>query len=344
VIWVDLSTAPDPLFFRPLVRRFRERGHDVWITARDYGQTAAVAEGSGLEFELVGRHGGASLTGKAGAIVARATALARAAAGRTLDLAVSFNSYAQALTARRVGVPFVTLTDYEYQPANHLAFRLARRIIVPEAFDRSMLRRYGARQRRVVFFHGLKEDVTLADFEPDPQFPNQLVRLGVDPSRVVVTMRPPATSSTYHRFANEFFYDAVRAFAVRPGVDVLVFPRYPDQAARLEALALDRVVVARQAVDGLNLAYWSDAVVSAGGSMCREGAALGTPAYSVFAGRMAGVDRQLIDEARLVHLQSTDDLAAVVLRKRQTRTTRIDSRVIDEVLAAILTTIDPGAS
>ena len=340
MIWIDLSTAPDPLFFRPLIPRLAERGHEVWITARDYGETAAVAEQAGLSFELVGRHGGASLTGKTRAIFGRARHLGARAARRRPDAALSFNSYAQALAARRCAIPLVTVTDYEHQPANHLAFRLAHRIIVPEGFDPVMLRRQGAAPEKVVVFRGLKEDVTLADFQPDPHFGRRLQEIGVAPDAILVTMRPPATSSAYHRFANDFFYDVLADVAARPRVAVIVLPRYDEQADHVRGLALPSVIIPERLLDGLNLVAWSDAVISAGGSMNREAVALGTPAYTVFAGRMAGVDKRLMAAGLLMHVRGPEDVAAITLRKKERQAHRVNLEPIGQVLEAVLST--PG--
>ena len=49
-------------------------------------------------------------------------------------MALSHGSYAQIVAARLARVPAVTMMDYEHQPANHLSFRLARRVIVPATF------------------------------------------------------------------------------------------------------------------------------------------------------------------------------------------------------------------
>ncbi|HEX3425556.1 MAG TPA: DUF354 domain-containing protein [Acidimicrobiales bacterium] len=248
------------------------------------------------------RHGGRSTAAKAAAVAQRAGQLSRWARGRRPDLALSFNSYAQAVAARMTRIPFVTVADYEYQPANHLAFRLAQRVLVPEGFDARCLRRQGARPRRVVVFGGLKEDVSLVDFTPDPGFRARLEALGIPADRLLVTMRPPATSSLYHRFANDWFYDVLRQVAQHPGTVVVVLCRYPSQAEFVRSLQLPQVVVPEEVLDGLNLVYWSDLVISAGGSMNREAVALGTPAATVFAGKMAGVDRRLIAEGALHHL------------------------------------------
>lgn len=336
MIWIDLSTAPDPLFFKPIARRLRAQGHDVWITVRDYGETVAIASQCGLEAEVVGRHGGGTMRGKAQAIWSRSRALASRAAEMTPTAAVSFNSYAQAIAARRRRIPFITITDYEHQPANHLAFRLAQRVIVPEGFDPAMLRKQGARSDRVVFFGGLKEDVTLADFTPDPRFPDVLARIGIAPGQIVVAMRPPATSSSYHRFDNDFFYDVLVRVAADPRHTALLLPRYPEQAEHVRGLGLSNVIISQETLDGLNLVYWSDVVISAGGSMNREAVALGTPAYTVFAGRMAGVDEVLLETGALTHLRSQDDLDRMTIQKKTMSPSAIASGAVDEVLGAIL--------
>jgi predicted glycosyltransferase len=73
------------------------------------------------------------------------------------------------------------------------------------------------------------------------------------------------------------------------------------------------VHVPKRAVDALSLLAAADLVVSAGGTMNREAAALGTPVYTMFAGRLGAVDEALIRAGRLRPLSSPDELD---LRKR----------------------------
>src|SRR5919199_4334306 len=200
-IWVDLANSPHVPFFRALAAEFRARGHEVEATAREFAQTVELARAAGLAPAVVGRHGGGKLSGKAGDLVGRAPGLARWARGRRFDLAVGHNSYSQVVAARLLGLRAVTLMDYEHQPANHLAFRLASRVVVPRAFPEKLLRRYGARGEKVRRYRGTKEDVYLADFVPDPHFAESFLReLGVAPDNVLVTIRPPAREALYHRF------------------------------------------------------------------------------------------------------------------------------------------------
>lgn len=133
-IWIDLANSPHVPLFRSLADEFIRRNHEVVVTARAFAETVELAEAAGFSPQVIGAHGGGKLSGKAGNLVQRALALARWARGRELELAVSHNSYSQILAARAMSLKTVTLMDYEHQPANHLAFRLASRIIVPLAF------------------------------------------------------------------------------------------------------------------------------------------------------------------------------------------------------------------
>jgi predicted glycosyltransferase len=158
LIWIDLANSPHVPFFRALIPEFERRGHSVIVTAREFAQTVELAFAAGLEPIVIGGHGGGKLAGKAGNLIGRTAALVRWARGRGIDLAVSHNSYAQTAAARVLGIKSATLMDYEHQPANHLAFRLATCVIVPRAFPDAALRRYGASVNKVRRYNGTKED------------------------------------------------------------------------------------------------------------------------------------------------------------------------------------------
>jgi predicted glycosyltransferase len=71
--------------------------------------------------------------------------------------------------------------------------------------------------------------------------------------------------------------------------------------------------VPERAVDAQSLIALADVVVSAGGTMNREAAALGVPVYTTYGGRLGGVDEELIRQARLKPLT---DPRALELQKR----------------------------
>ncbi|HYQ13492.1 MAG TPA: DUF354 domain-containing protein, partial [Solirubrobacterales bacterium] len=70
-VWVDCTAAAHPLVLRPIIERLQARGHHVRVTAREYGQTLGVLDRLGIPYETVGRHAGASVARKAGAVASR---------------------------------------------------------------------------------------------------------------------------------------------------------------------------------------------------------------------------------------------------------------------------------
>ncbi|HEX6664436.1 MAG TPA: DUF354 domain-containing protein, partial [Gaiellaceae bacterium] len=93
----------------------------------------------------------------------------------------------------------------------------------------------------------------------------------------------------------------------------VVLPRTEEQRAYVRNLSLPSVIVPDSAVDAQSLIALSDVVVSAGGTMNREAAALGVPVYTTYGGRLGGVDEELIRQGRLKPLS---DPRALDLQKR----------------------------
>jgi len=335
-IWIDLANSPHVPFFRALIPEFVARGHQVEISARDFAQTVELATRAGMLPHVIGGHGGGKLTGKAGNLIGRAAALRKWARDRGFDLAVSHNSYAQISAAAALGIRSVTLMDYEHQPANHLAFRLASKVIVPKAFPSAELKKYGASLRKVARYDGLKEDVYLADFTPDPSFENVLRNLGIAAEDALVVARSPAHEALYHRFENELFDDLLRHLSSQLGVKIILLPRTDAQRTEYEALALANVIMPQEALDGANLVASADLLVSAGGTMNREAAALGVPVYSIYAGKWAAIDEQLITEGRLKKIGSPADINSLAVQKKTSREPRVKQGTRTEVVKLIL--------
>jgi predicted glycosyltransferase len=336
-IWIDLANSPHVPFFRSLANELTKRDHEVVVTARDFAETVGLAAAAGFAPEVIGGYGGGKLSGKAGNLMQRGLALARWGRGRNLDLALSHNSYSQILAARALSLRTVTLMDYEHQPANHLAFRMASRIIVPRAFPEAALSKFGASPAKVRRYDGIKEDVYLADFKADPKFEKTLFELGVRQGDLLVTVRPPAGEALYHRFENELFDQLLKRLTAS-AARVLLLPRNDSQRQAYGARYDSKLILPESPVDGANLIAYSDLVVSAGGTMNREAAALGVPAASIYLGQWAAVDEQLVNEGRLQRIRTPDDVRNLPIQKKPFATGRravdVAATVADLILEA----------
>ena len=332
-VWVDMTAPAHVLVFRPLMALLRERGAEVEVTARDYAQTLQLLELHGIEAEIFGSHGGRSRMGKARALTSRLGVLRRWAKGRGFDAALAHGSHELTITARRLGVPSSTTFDYEFAWLQHqLGCRAASYVVVPDAIPPERLERYGVRAPKLRQYPGLKEEYYLADFEFDRTV---LEELGLDSSRTLVVVRTPPDVSLYHRRSNPLFPQVLAHLGRQEDVHVVVLPRTAEQGAYVRALDLPALVVPERAVDAQSLIGLSDLVVSAGGTMNREAAALGVPVYTTFGGRLGGVDEELMRQRRLVPLT---DPRALVLRKRDPDSTPRIRREPAEMLEYLLPT------
>lgn len=318
-VWIDISAPAHVLVFRPILGLLRGDGHDVEVTTRDYAQTLELLDQHGIEATVVGRHGGRSRAGKARSLLSRLGSLKRHARGRDYDLALAHGSHELTITARRLGIPSATTHDYEYATLqHHLGDRAATRVVVPEAIPAERMAKFGVRPPKLLQYPGLKEEYYLYDFEPDPGI---LGALKVDPSRTLVVVRTPPDVSLYHRRSNPLFPQVLAHIGSQEGVHAVVVPRSPEQREYVLGLDLPSVIVPERAVDAQSLIALADLVVSAGGTMNREAAALGVPVYTTYGGRIGGVDELLIREGRLRPL--TDPRALDLAKHPPTRVPRV---------------------
>jgi predicted glycosyltransferase len=267
VIWFDLANSPHVMFFRPVISSIED--FDILITARDFSETVDLLRSFGMEFVLVGKHGGKGKLGKVRSMVERVWKLGEILKGKRVALAVSHNSYDQIVASKIYRIRNITFMDYDKQIANHLAFRLSDLVVVQEWFPQEALRYFGA--RRVKRYRGLKEEMYLLDFKPDPEVPRIF-----NIKRPLVFSRPPSTLSLYQKGYGIFWETLV--YLKNKGADVRVLPRNPEDEKICKDLGIESL---KKPVPAPQLIFWADIFVGGGGTMTREAVILGTPAYSV---------------------------------------------------------------
>ncbi|HYI74698.1 MAG TPA: DUF354 domain-containing protein [Gaiellaceae bacterium] len=333
-VWIDISNSPQVPFFRPLIALLRERGHEVAVTTREYAQTVELLELHGIAHEVVGpEHGGAGAAGKARAMAGRLRALRRFARGHGFDVALSHASHELPLVARSLGVPSAYAFDYELARTQHgLGCRAATRVAVPDAIPQSRLDRLGARSSKVRRYPGLKEEYYLHGFEPDTSV---LELLQLDRTRTLVVVRTPPEVALYHRHGNPLFEDVLDRLGSDDSVHAVVLPRTKEQRDAIGARRLPSLVLPEHAIDAQSLVALADLVISAGGTMNREAVALGTPVYTLFAGRLGAVDEALIADGRLRPLTSADSLVLEKRPRASARLQRDPALLLDLLLSAL---------
>jgi predicted glycosyltransferase len=330
-VWVDIDNPPQTRYLLPLARRFEEAGHDVVVTARDYGDTIAILESEDVGFESIGSSFGRGLPRKIAGLGARAQELRRFSRreGGTVDLVLT-GSRSATLAARTLRIPSFVIVDYEYVDLS--IFQLTGTTIVhPRIIGTARFRRRGIAAKRLLAFDGLKEDISFSGMDIEAVAPHDFGTANGIPRML---FRPPAEESHYYRReSRELALALLRYLAGKDG-QIVFSPRFDWQTRDLEQIGSWRhePIVLREPIPTVSLLKGVDAVISAGGTMLREAAYLGVPAYSIFRSRIGAVDHYLASIDRLSMLRSPLDFPQIAFQPRGAiAPLRTGSSAVDEV-------------
>jgi hypothetical protein len=310
-VWADLTNTAHVVVLRPLIELLERRGHEVEISARPLSHTTELLDDWGHPYTVVGEYGGATRLGKVKAAASRIPALIGFGRRGRFDYGLGHASIDLPPACRVLRIPNSTMFDYEWATTqHHVICRLANRVLVPDAIPAERLRRYGARPPKLIRFPGLKEEYYLADWEPDDSV---LTRLGLDRERPLCVIRTAPSYALYLGGSENPLLPPLIKRVADGETQVVVLARNEEQREAVRELGAPNVVVPERAVDGRSLVAYADVLVSAGGTMNREAAVLGTPVWSIFEGKMGAVDDMLVEQGRLKILRDPDQV--VVERK-----------------------------
>ena len=319
-VWVDLETTPNVLFFHPIIERLKKVGHSVVVTARDYAQTKDLADIKGLDCICVGKPPrGKSKILKSFKVIQRTLILSFLMVNKRIDVSMGHNSRGVVLASFLLRTPNITFLDYEHMELAVFRF-FASRIYVPYALPMRALVNRGVPPEKIVSYSGLKENVYVGELVIEPDF---LEKIGVPSEKVIVTLRPPSTRAHYHdERGDELFFQLLDYLKDKDDLAVLLTLRFPEQRKLIEERLGTKMgnIKIIDTVDGLNLVWHSDIVISGGGTMNREAAVMGVPAYTIFTGKQPSVEKELVKLGKIKKIDSEMDFQSIILRKREVET------------------------
>jgi uncharacterized protein len=316
-IWIDIDNSPHVPFFRPIVEELQKRGYEIELTGRDIYQVCELLEFFNLPCKVIGKGYGKNTVLKVLGNCLRAAQLIPTAGKFHADLAISHGSRAQVLVSKLLGIPTVMMHDYEH--STKTGFIEADYVFMPDVIPSNSM---SSRSETVFKYPGLKEDVYVPQFVPGF---SSLIPLGISQDQIIVTLRPPATEAHYHNPEAELlFAEVLRFMSENPLVRGVVLPRNQRQGDQLrrewpKLISSGSLIIPSSPLDGLNLIWFSDLMVSGGGTMNREAAALGVPVYSVFRGKIGAVDKYLAENGRLILLDNLKDVRSKVVLAHRNR-------------------------
>jgi len=337
-IWIDLDNSPHVPFFIPIMKELEKRGHSVFLTTRDCFQVCSLADYYKLNHRRIGKHYGANKLLKVIGTIWRSLQLAPGILKEKPDLSLSHGSRSLILLSSLLGIPTILLFDYEH--SERLPFLKPILGIAPEVINDPDIAKYFKLGLRG--YRGLKEDVYASSFSPESSL---LRKLNLKDEDIVATIRPPATEAHYHNPESEkLFLSVVEFLGSIPDVRMVILPRNEITQRDLvyttwpEWCKEGKIIVPNEALNGLDLIWHSDFVVSGGGTMNREAAALGVPVYSIFRGKIGAVDRYLAESGRLTLIENVEDVRSKIQPIRRVKGKKADfgeREALKQIVAAI---------
>jgi uncharacterized protein len=332
-VWIDIDNPAQVQYLLRIHAALTKLGADVLVTARAMGMTSDLIDGNGGAATVIGGELGKSKVQKVAGTIGRAfslSALCRSGGRPTIAIATS---RAAAIASWSMGVSHFVLLDYE-----HVDLRVYKQagcwILHPAVIEDDFFVARGFRRSKLIPFRGLKEGITFSGID------RSLLSRQVERGQYTnILVRPPSEKSHYYvSGSSEMTRDVLALLSRRSDVRVIFSPRHPSQHKYLEShtWVVDPVFVDK-AVPFLELLSSADVVVSAGGTMLREAAYIGIPAFSTFQGAPGAVDQHLASEGRLTFIRSADDFDNA-MRARPVRRPPLSPRpdLLDKLVGAML--------
>lgn len=304
--WIDLINPSDVHFFAALAARL-PRGDEIVFTTRykQGDEVSALAREYGLSFRQIGADDPSRFLKRTAAIwriLRLCTSMER------FDCALSFENFMSVITAalrRSCSVVYLD-NDLALWDAQLFTARWLKRIeatascvIVPAVFDVQAFKRIAGRRARVFTYDGCKEQVYVAGFRPDPEFPRQI------PFDSYVVVRPEALFAVYVKERRSIVPELI-ARLESAGYNVVMLPRIDEDVKLAEGTG---AYVPPRTLSGLNLCWYASAVLTGSGTLGREAACLGVPAVTFFPEkRLLSVDAMLVRQGKLLHSRSVGDI------------------------------------
>lgn len=286
-----------------------ESDSKVVISARHFVETTGLLEQNNIHYLKIGEHGGKLKTGKIYALLSRSVKLQFAIP--YFDISISSNYEAPLISWLR-DKKAIIFDDNDISP-NWLYAKFASFIICPDAIDIGAMVSMGINSNKIITYRGFKEDIYIAGYIPDLLFPEKI------PFKNFITVRPENIYASYVSNGARTIVPELIDKLTQSGYNILYLPRYETDRSYFTRKHIENVFIPDRPLNGLDVCYYSDAVLTGAGSFSREAALLGTPAVSFFAGaKFLSVDKKLFEEGRIFYSRKTDEILEYVKTIKKT--------------------------
>lgn len=308
-IWFDIDNSPHVLLFKPIINILKSEGYNIIVTARNFAQTLPLLEKYNIPYIRVDGHGGKSKVKKVFTTLKRAYGLYKVLKGYKIDLMVNHGARAGIIAAKMLGIPIISGFDYEYNEIT-ISLKLSDIILVP-----IYLREKFYLNKKVRFYDGLKEEVYLCGANFNSIKSEIYKEHNFIKDLPLAIFRPPSLVANYHNSKSDLLFKAALEYLLSSKeCNILYIPRTNEDKLFLKKFSdITRygqrfAILENKVYDAKDLIWSADLVISGGGTMIREAAILGVPAYSIFASKIGGVDLSLEKMGKITIIRDISDI------------------------------------
>ena len=317
-IWIDIKNSHEPLLFKSLMK---DLPYKFYITARDYAEVTALLDKYEMEYKKVGKYHAKSKATKALYLGIRSLHLALIVP--KFDFFLSHGSIYGIMASKLRFRRSITIFDGDINsPVLKRIFKYSNHLILTEFTD---YKKFEVPDEKVRFFHGFKEDIYIADLNPN-KCPKEIPFKEYE----YVIIRPEAYGAYYVNLSKSLVPDLIREFS-KENIPIVLLPRYSEEREKYSKFS--NIYIPSNPINGICAAYFAHAVLTGSGTLGREAACMGVPAVSFFPGReLLSVDIALIRMNRLYHSRNPKEIIKYVTSATAHRDLQRSKKVKKEVV------------
>ncbi len=324
-LWFDFTNPPHVNFYHPFIQHYSTSENKVLVTAREFVETVRLAEIKGLHPLVIGKHGGKNRFSKIWSLLSREVQLLNQVSDFDVSLSSNYEAPLASWLKRKLSLVF---DDNDISP-NWLYSKFASYVVSPEFIDREAMHRMGIKKRQLITYPGFKENIYAASYVPDAEFLNKI------PFKEFVTVRPENLQASYVPDGAKSLVPELIDQLIKSGFNVLYLPRYASDKDYYRQN--DQVFIPSQPLNGLDVCYYSSAVLTGAGTFSREAAVMGTPSVSFFSGnKFLGVDREMFSRKMVLHSRQVDTIVDYVKSSSKSGFDRSKSLQVQKELFALV--------
>lgn len=318
MIWFDIVTPKDVLFFMPIIRRVESLGEEVVITTRyceGYSETVELLNLYNMKYISLGKFGGSLLLDKLAASINRQMTLMEYISNKQISKLVSLCSVDANRVAFGLGIPIINfydipLSDHKTDfkkvvPQARLTLPLSEKVFKPFVVPDEIFIRFSLEKNQIYEYKFIDPLIWLNNFKPDF---NYLIKVfdeyKIDPYKPYILIREEEYKASYVDKRHNILYESINDLFKTFNCTIIFIPRYESDYLENQ---FPYCTILKKKIIIQHLINFASLFIGGGGTLNTEACYFGTPTISTRS-FISHYDKYQIDNGLMFWVSSKDEL------------------------------------